>query len=35
VLHSRVCAGTLALAEAQRQIATDWTSRHALTEIRQ
>ena len=25
VLHSRVCAGTLALAEAQR-IATDWTT---------
>jgi len=26
VLHSRVCAGTLALAEAQRRIATDWTT---------
>ena len=26
VLHSRLCAGTLALAEAQRRIATDWTT---------
>jgi hypothetical protein len=26
VLHSRVCVGTLSLAEAQRRIATDWTT---------
>ncbi len=27
-LHREVCAGTIALADAQREIATDWTTAH-------